>query len=917
MKARPPFALASSIIVLLVSASAWAQVTGTIIGSVFDQNGNPLQGVRITALSPTQIGGTRTAYSNSEGQFRMAGLAPGVFQVGATALKMKQVVQKDVRVGVTTPAEVELIMEVQAAIEEVKVVETQPTLSTTAANLKETYDLDFVKDLPIDGLPTKVEPFVRQNTPGAGAGDDRYRGGNVRENLFMVEGFSMLNQRYTMGSLATIEAETAAYGAENAHVQGAVVNMVTKSGSNKFEFDVHSFYEDNRLAPFQDAADVSAPVYRVGVNPGFSGPIIKDRLWYYANFETRYESHAWPPDPAGLVTNAPLPVEKTWIGRGSFKLTYQLNSRNKLQSFTLYNREVWADMTGGNYDREPDTASYAPRMSFFTGLSWESLLTDDLFLRSQIGIQQDADQTYPQQCRNDPHCWDIPPVEQVFPRPLKLQNFDSVTYNINRAFELVNTLEWYKQTKTLGDHHFRFTSREWIRNEVTDVGVPGDYKIYMNGAAFDRRVEYFSNDPRYDSVGRHGYFIRDATGNVIVNSISDSIRFGRYLSVNPGLGYTIAISHSNAGRGSLSLAGLTPHLQVVWDATHDGRTALRASYANYVDADAVRISKYALGDQVAKECKWDEASQSFSGTCTYSGGANNVTFGLPCGPQGINSDGSSCAKTLRLPREYELTAGAERELVPGLSLGGDLIYRVFTHPYEILETNYIWNAAGSEVSQVSGYRNGRAEAVRDLETPDAARRTYTGVTVVVRRRSGPFKVQAGYTWSRLAGNVDSANLDNNPYGDIPPRDVYLYGYLKDDRRHDFRGSATWQATNWLSMGSTFSFSSGTPYTKLYRNNTTGKFEDQRSATGYNPGTNINDPADDRETRLPDVYRINLKLDVNWRPLTGQNIDTYIDFLNVLNLRPVTAVVVEDGPNYGTTRSIGGPMLLRIGARYRY
>src|SRR5205814_7192826 len=107
------------------------------------------------------------------------------------------------------------------------------------------------------------------------------------------------------------------------------------------------------------------------------------------------------------------------------------------------------------------------------------------------------------------------------------------------------------------------------------------------------------------------------------------------------------------------------------------------------------------------------------------------------------------------------------------------------------------------------------------------------------RRTGRMKIQAGYTWSRLEGNVDSANLDNNPYGDIPGRDVYLYGYLKDDRRHDFRGSATWQATNWLSLGTTFSFSSGSPYTKVYRNQTTGKFEDLRAATGYNPGSNIN------------------------------------------------------------------------------
>jgi hypothetical protein len=917
MNARPSFISALFLSIVLAPALAQAQVAGTIIGNVFDQNGMPVPGVRITATSPTQIGGTRITHAGSDGSFRMQGLQPGTFQVAASGPKLVRVVQENVRVGVTAPAEVEFVMTVQTGVEEVKVVERPPVLSTTKPNLKETYDLEFVEKLPLDGLPTKVEPFVRQNTPGGGASEDRYRGGNTRQNLFMVEGFSMMNQRYTMGSLATIEAETGAYGAENAAVQGAVVNMVTKSGSNRYEFDVHTFYEDNRLAPFQEPADRQAPVSRLGINPGFAGPIIKDRLWFYGNMEFRYEYKSYPPDPAGLAVSNDLPAEKTWIGRGSFKLTYQINGRNKLQSFTMYNREAWADITGGVYDREPDTAYNTPRTSFFEGLSWESLLTDALFLRSQIGVQGDSDQYIPQLCSRTPSCWDIAPIEQVYPRPLKLQNFDRVEYNQNRGFEVVNSLDWYKPASRFGDHHVKFTSRYYVRNEVTTLGVPGDYKYFLNGALNDRRIEYFSNDPRYADQPHHGYFIRDSTGTLFVNSISDSIKIGRFVTVNPGLAYTMAISHTNAGKGSLTLGGLTPHLSVVWDATHDGRTALRASMANHVDADAVRISKYALGDQVSKDCKWDEASGQYNKECFFTGGANSVTFGRPCGPQGVNPDGTSCVNKLRLPRMWEYTVGLERELDPGLSLGGDLVYRVFTHPYEIFETNLIWNPAGSELERAGGYRSGRAESVRDLETSDRARRTYTGLTTVLRKRAGRTKVQMGYTWSKLQGNVDSAGLDNNPFGDNPGRDAYLNGYLRDDRRHDFRGSATWQVTNWLSLGTTFSYSSGSPYSKMFRNNVTGKFEDLRASVGYNPGANPNDPGDDRELRLPDVYRVNAKVVVNFMPITGQNVEAYVDFLNVLNSRAVTAVTVEEGPNFGAPRSLTAAMLMRLGARYRY
>jgi hypothetical protein len=354
----------------------------------------------------------------------------------------------------------------------------------------------------------------------------------------------------------------------------------------------------------------------------------------------------------------------------------------------------------------------------------------------------------------------------------------------------------------------------------------------------------------------------------------------------------------------------------VWDATHDGRTAIRGSFANYVDADAVRVSSYALGSQVSRECQWDDTTQGYTKNCTYAGGANSVTFGLPCGPQGIDPNGKPCSQNIQLPRMWEYTLGAERELFPGMSLAGDFVYRRFTHPYEIKETNLIWNNAGTALNPSGAYRNGKAEQIQDLETPSEAGRTYTGFTTVVRKREGRVKIQMGYTWSKLEGNVDN-NVDGNPWGDIGPRDVYLFGALQDDRRHDIRGSAAWQATSWLSIGTTYSYSSGAPYSRTYRNLQTGKQDDYRARIGMSASANVNDPADDRALRLPDIQRLNLKIQANLKPLTGIALEPFIDFLNVLNLRTPTAVVTEDGPMFGLPRTLMSPTLLRLGARYRY
>src|SRR6185369_5597754 len=103
---------------------------GSILGYVYDQTGNPIKGVKIVASSPTMIGGSKNAYSNDEGFFRFNALFPGTFEVRATAPKLKTVIQKEVKVGISAPAEVSLIMEVESAgVEEVKVVEKAPTVS--------------------------------------------------------------------------------------------------------------------------------------------------------------------------------------------------------------------------------------------------------------------------------------------------------------------------------------------------------------------------------------------------------------------------------------------------------------------------------------------------------------------------------------------------------------------------------------------------------------------------------------------------------------------------------------------------------------------------------------------------------------------------------------------------------------------
>jgi hypothetical protein len=347
-----------------------------------------------------------------------------------------------------------------------------------------------------------------------------------------------------------------------------------------------------------------------------------------------------------------------------------------------------------------------------------------------------------------------------------------------------------------------------------------------------------------------------------------------------------------------------------------------------VEADVGRLARHSLGSRITQVCRWNarggpqangfnpDGTPVYDDRCEFAGGPQGRTFGLPCGPQGFDEQGRPCQEKLKIPRTWEYTAGAEREVIQGFALAGDVVYREYTNPYSTKETNRIWTESGGALAPTGAWRNGRAgEIVEDLETPSEARRKYLGVTVGAAKREGALKMNASYTWARLEGNV--LNTEVNTWGDIPPRDPFLWGYLPDDARHTAKATLVYSWTRWLNTGVTYRYYSGSPYTRWFRNAETGSAADLRAPVGINPGNNLNDPGDDRELRLPDQHQLNLQVRSRLKPLIKQDIELFADIMNAMALRTTTSVYEEDGPLFGAPRDRMRPMRIRLGFRYRY
>src|SRR4029453_14856298 len=138
----------------------------------------------------------------------------------------------------------------------------------------------------------------------------------------------------------------------------------------------------NPAALFEHSRDTQARCHFYVLNPTVSGPIVKDRLWYSINVEFLTQKTSRDGDVEGRLPD-PLPELRNWY-KGTLKLTWQVSSRNKLQSVTNWD-DWWQFNRSATLGFDHDSQSTGRSIKWFTGLIWESVLTDSILFLSPGG----------------------------------------------------------------------------------------------------------------------------------------------------------------------------------------------------------------------------------------------------------------------------------------------------------------------------------------------------------------------------------------------------------------------------------------------------------------------------------------------------------------------------------------------------
>jgi hypothetical protein len=305
------------IVVLLLPGMVLGQsYRGSIRGKVSDPSGGLLAAAKITSKN-VDTGLTRDGVTNEEGTYVLAELPAGTYTVTVNAPGFAPVAQNVVvSVGLDTTADFAML-KVQQHQDSVTVTENAPLVETTRDVLGEVVDQRLVSELPLNGRDfgklvalspgTTVDPSGVAGTQG-GFGQFNINGNRDRSNNYTLDGTdnndpffnnSALNQVGIGGapaSLLPIDAIQefnlqSGFGAEYGRNSGSVVNIVTKSGTNKLHGSGFEFLRNSAL----DARNYfnTQPHKSVFQNNNFGGslggPIIKNKTFFFGAYEGQRE----------------------------------------------------------------------------------------------------------------------------------------------------------------------------------------------------------------------------------------------------------------------------------------------------------------------------------------------------------------------------------------------------------------------------------------------------------------------------------------------------------------------------------------------------------------------------------------------------------------------------------------------------
>src|SRR5438034_2940856 len=363
---------------------------GAIEGTITDESGAVLPGVNVT-IRNTGTGIVRDTHTDAAGVFRAPLLPVGTYEVTAALTGFATTKRPSLVLNIGSVLSIDVALKVAATQEEVTVTAEAPVIETARTQQSSTVNERAVSNLPVNGRNfidfVLTTPGVTRDTR---AGDISFAGQRGTLNSVVIDGADNNNTffgqslgrtgsgrapyQFSQDAVQEFQVNRNAYSAEFGRAGGAVVNVVTKSGTNDFHGSAFEFFRDKSLNANTWANKILVPIrarqpFRVHQFGGsLGGPLAKDKAFFFVSYDGQRQKI---PNAIVLTLPANLPTDAdTQAGLATVrskatdyeqardqdvflaKLDYQLDPHHRLT--VRYNHQ---NFTGQNFENSGATNS--------------------------------------------------------------------------------------------------------------------------------------------------------------------------------------------------------------------------------------------------------------------------------------------------------------------------------------------------------------------------------------------------------------------------------------------------------------------------------------------------------------------------------------------------------------------------------
>ena len=731
------FTFAILMAALVLPTAAFAQAG--IAGEVKDATGAVLPGVSVEASSPVLIEKTRTAVTDSSGQYKITDLRPGTYTVAFSLAGFSSVRREGIELSGSFNALVNAELKVGTVEESITVTGESPIVDVQTARTQQVMSSEVISEIPtarnyqnLHVLVPGVTVASGSQDVGGSSGDQQIfysaHGGQVRDSRTTINGLNVGSPQVGGGRMMYVPSvgssqETSistSGGLGESETCGVVVNIVHKDGGNGFRFSAFGAGATEGMSSKNYSDDLAARGLKVPNNNKnvydwegtVGGPIKKDGLWFFG--QTRYHGNA--NYIAGMYNNANAGNPNAWTYvptstqsqsdshwvDGSLRLTWQATPRNKFGFYYEDQLRCVTCVAGGSATQSPEAASKgASHPNGLDQVTWASPVNNKMLLEAGFSLQP---------LRYGASTFDINSDPGLIPVTAQNGSIPGLVYHGPNSNQMrKNWLAVYATrasiTYTTGAHSMKFGYNGTFYNQDSAADFADACKCSYRfttpdaGGAANQFTTFAYPFDYWTHAYQGGLYAQDRY-TMTKLTLSGGIRYDRYTTNYPeesiGPVLNVPVLQTFPAHDGARLNDFSPRGAVAYDLKGNGKFALKMSIGKYMVAQdtngspigpSAGASLSRLTSSVARS--WTDSNGNFVVDCdvrnqaaqnlSASGGdvcgAGNTGFGSP----NLNTtfDPAIYGGWGVRPFDYEFSGGFQGEVAPRVAVSAMYFRRWF------------------------------------------------------------------------------------------------------------------------------------------------------------------------------------------------------------------------------------------------